>query len=254
MMEMGRDRISVLVATYNGEKYIRKQLGSIVGQLSEEDELIVSDDGSKDGTKKILEEYRERYSFIKVFNGPGKGYIRNFEFLMKQAKNDIILICDQDDCWTQNKVECIKNQFKNHPKAWVILHDAQYIDGKDKPIYGSMFKERCAKNGFFHNWVKSAYYGCCMAIRKEYMEFIIPFPMRIISYDQWIGLYAELHKKSIIINETLIQRRIHEKNETKRRVFFYRLIFRIVIMIYILMLTFRNMNLTRGNKNEDYSR
>ncbi|MGL5086873.1 MAG: glycosyltransferase, partial [Clostridium sp.] len=79
--------ISVCMATYNGEKYLKKQMDSIIKQLTPMDELIISDDGSKDKTLEIIKEYRKKTAIpIKIFNGPQKGVIKNFEFVISKAQ------------------------------------------------------------------------------------------------------------------------------------------------------------------------
>ncbi len=236
---MSKTGVSVVLATYNGEKYLREQLDSILNQLGQDDELIISDDHSKDNTIEIIEEYIKKYPIIKFVKGPGKGYIYNFEFLIKQTEKDIILISDQDDVWMPNKVERVRQEFEKNKDIWVALHDAEYIDETGHALSGQMFKIRNAQKGFFQNWIKSAYYGCCMAFSKEYKNIIMPFPMHLFSYDQWIGLLAELFHKSAFIYEPLIERRLHGNNETTKRGFWYRIAFRLVVMLYTIILAIR---------------
>ena len=98
--------ISVCIATYNGEKYIREQLDSILPQLGLDDEVIISDDSSTDNTLKIIEEYND--CRIKIFSN-NKFYspILNFENALKKAQGDFIFLSDQDDIWKSNKVEVV---------------------------------------------------------------------------------------------------------------------------------------------------
>ena len=106
-----RNSISVCMATYNGEKYIEKQLDSILKNLTNEDELIISDDGSTDNTIDILNKYAKKYKQIVLLEGPRKGVIKNFEYALKYAKKDIIFLSDQDDEWEQDKVEKVIREF-----------------------------------------------------------------------------------------------------------------------------------------------
>ena len=100
--------ISVCVATYNGEKFIREQIESILCQLSSDDEIIVSDDGSTDGTIVIINCIGDKR--IRIIEGPRKhSPTFNFENALKEAKGDYIFLADQDDVWKTNKVEvCMK--------------------------------------------------------------------------------------------------------------------------------------------------
>ena len=115
--------ISVCIATYNGEKYLQEQLNSILVQLSEEDEVVISDDGSKDETCTILKEYAARDSRIKLFKGPGKGVIANFEFAIEQSSGEYIFLADQDDVWLPEKVQTTLAFFENHPKIDLVISD-----------------------------------------------------------------------------------------------------------------------------------
>ena len=94
--------ISVCIATYNGAEYLREQVESILSQLEEEDEIVVSDDSSTDTTIEILQSFGDRR--IKIFKNPAKGFVRNFENALRQAQGDFIFLSDQDDVWLPNKV------------------------------------------------------------------------------------------------------------------------------------------------------
>ena len=101
---MHSDRISVCMACYNGEKYIEEQILSILPQLNESDELIIIDDHSSDNTGKIVQELKDnRIKY--VFNEKNLGVNRSFEKAIKKAKNDYIFMADQDDLWTEGRVE-----------------------------------------------------------------------------------------------------------------------------------------------------
>lgn len=92
------------MATFNGGRYLREQLDSILNQLTLEDELIISDDGSTDETCQIIKEYTQLDNRIKFVEGPRKGVIANFNHAIQQSKGDIIFLADQDDVWLPNKV------------------------------------------------------------------------------------------------------------------------------------------------------
>ena len=100
--------ISVCIATYNGERFIREQIDSILRQLSSDDEIILSDDGSTDDTISIINSIDDKR--IKIIEGPRKhSPTPNFECAMKESKGDYIFLAVQDDVWKPNKVEvCIK--------------------------------------------------------------------------------------------------------------------------------------------------
>ncbi len=203
--------ISVVMTTYNGEKYLGEQIASVLLNLSEEDELIISDDGSKDRTKEILRDYREKDSRIRLYQGPQKGINANFEFALKKAKGDIIFICDQDDIWEKNKKEAVLKAF-SEKKCMALVHDCRVIDDNEEEIIPSFMEYRASGSGALKNIVKNSYIGCCMAFRKELLELIFPIPRHIEMYDQWIGVLADVYGASFFLKERLIRYRRHGEN------------------------------------------
>ena len=222
--------ISVCMATYNGAKYLREQVDSILLQLKEDDELIVSDDGSKDATIEILKSYND--SRIKIFyNRQNHGVNGNFENALIHAKGDYIFLSDQDDVWHQNKVKICVDALKEND---CIIHDCQITDGSLNILSESLLKELGARNGIITNILKNGFTGCCMAFKREVLNSVIPFPKSTRFYhDQWIGLKASLKFKTTYINQSLIYFRRHSTNSssaaTKSRLsyldkIFYRLL------------------------------
>lgn len=201
-------RISVCMATYNGGKYIRQQLESILSQLSADDEVIVSDDGSRDGTLPVIDSFSD--SRIKVFrHGEPHGVIHNFENALMHAEGDYIFLCDQDDIWEMNKVESCLSSLQDN---LLVLHDASLIDKSGYKFRESYFALRHSKTGYLNNLWRNSYIGCCMAFRRELLKYLFPFPRHIEMHDRWIGLQAELHGKTALIHEPLSRYRIHGQN------------------------------------------
>lgn len=217
--------VSIIMATYNGEKYIRNQLDSIIPYMEDEDELLISDDGSTDDTISIINEYKNIDSRIVLVNGPRKGVINNFENAISHTTKEIILFADQDDIWLPEKLPTIKSFFANAPYK-LVLHD-MYMES-DKEINGDRrgvqsFKIRKRRHGVIYNWLFSGYYGCCMAFTKELKNVIYPFSKYTNMYDQWIGLIAEYMGTASFIDKPLIIHRIHGDNLSQKRAFFERL-------------------------------
>ena len=101
---------SVCMATYNGQKYLREQIESILCQLSANDELVISDDHSTDSTVDIIRSYGD--SRIKMYaNELTKGVTHNFENALNKSKGDIIFLADQDDVWLPNKISKMEKKF-----------------------------------------------------------------------------------------------------------------------------------------------
>ena len=205
--------ISVAMATYNGEKYIKDQLDSILKQLSMDDEIIVSDDGSSDDTLKIIKDYND--SRIKVFQGPKKGVKQNFSNAISKCSGKYIFLSDQDDIWIIDKVNLLLEEFEKNNNTCCIVHDACIFDSKtNKIIENSYFKFRNSKKGLIHNIIKNSYIGCCMVFKNELKSYVLPIPNNIKMHDQWIGLIAEKYGEVKFISNALIKYRRHSENVT----------------------------------------
>lgn len=204
--------ISVVLAAYKGEKYIGAQVESIISQLGENDELIISDDFPSGETRNAVADLIENDRRIVYLSGPGRGVIANFEFAISKAKGDYIFLSDQDDVWLDGKINAVMKEFSNG--ADLVLHNAFITDGKLQKTGETAFEINKTEKGFLRNIIKNSYQGCCMAFRSEMKKYILPFPKRIPMHDQWIGLMAEKHGKVSLINEPLILYRRHGGNVT----------------------------------------
>ncbi len=181
--------ISVCMATYNGEKFLKEQVDSILEQLDSNDELVVSDDGSSDSTLKILKGYND--SRIKILsNKEGHGVNKNFENALRNAKGDYIFLADQDDVWLPGKVNhCIEALQHNH----CVVHDAIITDEQLSTLHDSFFETVNAKKGFIHNWIRNGYLGCAMAFQRNLLDVVLPIPDKLpVWHDIWIGAIANL--------------------------------------------------------------
>lgn len=186
--------ISVCMATYNGERFLREQIDSILYQLNLEDELIISDDGSTDGTLEIIASYQD--SRIKLLHHKKKPeyekikYSRNFyyatdnfENALKAAQGDYIFLADQDDVWMENKVdECLKAL-----SIWdCVVHNMEIIDIKNNSLSLSRYTTTPVPNTWFGILWKMRLRGCCLCFRKSVLTDILPFPQKLIAHDYWI--------------------------------------------------------------------
>lgn len=203
--------VSVALAAYNGEKYIAEQLNSILPQLPQDGEIVVSVDPSEDNTKQTVLSFSDCDKRVKCIDGKGKGVIKNFENAILNCQNDIIFLCDQDDAWYENKIERVLKEFENE-SVTLVMHDAQITDGELNVKENSFFERRGTQTGIFKNIIKNSYIGCCMAFKKEMKDFILPFPENLPMHDQWIGLVCEKHGKVSLISEPLIKYRRHGEN------------------------------------------
>ena len=205
--------ISVAIATYNGEKFIKEQLDSILCQIDKQDEIIISDDGSTDDTLNIIKSYDD--DRIRIVNGPHAGVKQNFANAISKSKGKYILLSDQDDIWMKNKVDIILDTFEKE-KCTCILHDNITFDSNtEKIIQHSFFEFRNSRPGILKNIIKNSYMGCCMAFEEKMKEYFLPIPNNIEMHDQWIGIISEKYGKNIFINDKLIKYRRHNNNVTK---------------------------------------
>lgn len=200
--------ISVCMATYNGEKYIKEQLESILCQLASDDEVIISDDGSKDSTLDIIESLHDNR--IKVFENEGRhGVVPNFENAIKRASGDYIFLSDQDDVWAQNKVVIVLSYLKRYD---FISHNAEMIDSEGHSLNIDYFSIRKTQYGFWNNLYRMGYLGCCMAFKRKCLDVVLPFPKDILWHDMWITANLHLYFHGIIIQDCLLRYRRHGNN------------------------------------------
>lgn len=200
--------VSVVIAAYNGEKYIAEQLNSVLSQLEKDDEIVISDDLPSGNTYPSIKELIEKDSRIVYIKGPGKGVIKNFENAIKNAKGDYIFLCDQDDVWLDGKVDAVKKELDGG--ALVVMHDAYITDENLNIKEESFFSYHQTETGYLKNIVRNSYIGCCMAFSAKLKPYILPFPDNLPMHDQWIGLIGEKTGKIRLINKQYIYYRRHE--------------------------------------------
>lgn len=207
-----KTRVSVVLASYNGEKYIEKQLISIINQLEENDEIIVTDDNSTDKTRDIVSAMSKKDSRIKLIDGPCKGYNKNFENGINHSSGEYIFICDQDDEWMDNKVKNVLAAFDDN--TYCIRHDCIVVNDNNEILCESYMNERKANLSYKKNIYKNTFTGCCMCIKREWLLKLLPFPDGVF-YDAWIGILSCKFKKAKLLDDKLIKWCRHEGTVTK---------------------------------------
>ncbi|MBO8210386.1 glycosyltransferase family 2 protein [Acinetobacter nosocomialis] len=207
---MSSIKISVCMATYNGEKYIKEQLLSILTQISETDEVIISDDSSIDNTLEIIKSVND--SRVKVYKNCFRNVVKNFEFSISKATGDIIFLSDQDDIWHPDKVRNYIDQF-NNINIGLVISNLQLIDKNGNEIKREFF-EQGFRGGFLQNLIKNNFIGCSMAFRQELVSKVLPFPNNIPMHDWWIGLIALKTSRVKYIDKKLTYYRRHDNNVT----------------------------------------
>ncbi len=197
--------ISVCMATYNGELFIREQINSILPQLGKSDELIISDDGSTDRTVEIIKGIED--SRIKLLHGNFRDVIKNFGNALSNVSGDFVFLADQDDIWVEGKVKRSLEILKEYD---LVISDSVIVDENLQPLYPSFFDFYGSGKGMLKNVLKSTYFGSCMAFRRSLLRQSLPFPnTREIGHDLWIGLVGEMTGKICFLKEPLIKYRRH---------------------------------------------
>ena len=207
--------ISVCMATFNGGKFIREQLESILSQLPPDAEIIIADDGSTDDTLLVVDSLKE--SRIRVLPAERHlGVIYNFERALRASKGEIVFLADQDDVWLPGKVEMCLAALN---EADLVMHDAFLLGLSDAfesawGRNGKLSDIRTYRSGVVANWWKNSFTGCCMAFRRKVLDKALPFPKNLPMHDQWLGLVAEKYFKVSYVDEPLVDYRQHSSNAT----------------------------------------
>lgn len=212
-------KISVALCTYNGNKYIKEQLESICNQTTKVDEIIISDDGSKDNTLEICHNILSLYgmNYKIVQNKESLKVMKNFQQAFSLCTGDVIFSCDQDDIWKLNKVETVVRCFKQYPKINMIATNATLIDrngdimnlslhdsidmplNNEEEILNSLLKTFCIT-------------GATMAFRRKFQNDFF-YLSNYWLHDGWLALIAALNNSLIYLDDELIEYRLHGNNE-----------------------------------------
>jgi glycosyltransferase involved in cell wall biosynthesis len=234
------------MATFNGEKYIKKQIDSILCQLSSDDEIVVSDDESTDNTIKIIQSYNDiriklflHHKREKLHNkrlASFKLIANNFENTLIHAKGDYIFLSDQDDIWISDKVSVIL-QFLN--KYDMVLSNYSIIDDSDIIIKQCVLDDFQPSFSIIRNIVKNNHLGCCMAFRKEMLSYILPFPENLVGHDIWISSLISYYGTCAYISASLQLYRRHGSNvssstEKSKNDIFIKISYRIYFILHFL--------------------
>ncbi len=216
--DLKNKKILILMATYNGEKYIQDQIESLLKQSYKNWNLIISDDESKDETYRIIMEYSNMYKNIDcIKHTPKDGALGNFNFLIKIAKGkineyDYFMFCDQDDVWLENKVEetlkFMESKEKN--EGILIYTDKQYVD--EKLNYLNANSKKLSQIEFKNIIHQTPAYGCTMMFNKKILENLEDIPKEFINHDHYVLIVAFLIGKIYYLNQKLILYRQHGNN------------------------------------------
>lgn len=220
-----RETISVALCTFNGAEYLEDQLESINAQTLPPDELIISDDGSTDGTIEIAQNFQKRARFpVTIIKNPvNLGVVKNFEQAIQSCAGEYIFLCDQDDVWDKKKVEKQTGVLKNNPQLGYVFSDAVLVDG-DGASVGHLWKRLKISHALIGRFNSDSLFqaeillrrnivtGATMAFRRKCLPCLLPFPAnsKFYIHDGWCALNMSLHGfMGFAMNDCLISYRQH---------------------------------------------
>ena len=209
-----RPRVSVCMASYNGERFIKEQIDSILPQLQDSDELIVVDDASSDRTKEHILQFSDpRIKLIEHVEN--RGVVETFEHAIRCAVGDVLFLCDGDDIWAHDKVAKVLRAFTDSPRAQVVCTGLRLIDESGLPIGDHDYmKNREFSGSLVMNLVRNRFQGSAMAFRSSLLPKFLPIPKRRkFLHDAWIGMCnAITGGDAVYLPEPLLYYRRHSNN------------------------------------------
>lgn len=214
--------ISIALCTYNGEKYLRELIDSILVQTIQAQEIIIVDDGSSDGTMSILQEYAKIYDFIKLFPQPKNlGPVMAFKMAISLTQFQLIFLADQDDIWKPNKIEKMVSKVGSLDQTLplVIYSDLEMINEKGEtvnPSFWEMSDLSPARTTFKNLMYNNVVTGSASMVNDKMKEEIKKTPKGVIMHDHWIGLIAYGFGQYLYTEEKLVKYRIHPNSVTKK--------------------------------------
>jgi len=198
-LHMNENNIDILLAIYNGERYVCEQIASIFNQSYKKWQLIVRDDGSKDKSEIIIKEYAKKYPervqhIIDVPNNLGA--YQNFAKLLEHSDADYVMFSDQDDVWLPDKVE----------KSITLMKEMEKQYSRSMPLLVHTDLQVAQED------LTSVIRGCTVMINRSLANLAQSIPNDAIMHDHWISLIAAAFGKIGFIREPTMIYRLHEKN------------------------------------------
>ncbi len=221
-----KDKISVVLCTYNGEKYITEQLQSIIHQTVPPDEIIICDDRSSDHTIALLDPFlnKDAGPVIQLFhnNNSQLRHVKNFEKGIRLATGDIIFLSDQDDVWDNRKIEVFLQEFEKNKDAGLLFSNADVVDADLNTLRYTLwdyvgftvneFDDLSTQQLLKHLMENPKVTGAALAFKTEFKDKLLPFSS-YIGHDEWLALGFVLFSKIKPINLSLVKYRQHGGNQ-----------------------------------------
>lgn len=248
--------VSVCMTSFNGEKFIKKQILSILNQLSNTDELIISDDESTDTTLEIINSindariklvhHKPDNSDLDKILGGYRVVADNCANALQYVRGDIVFLADQDDLWADNRVYRMCKALEEND---LVMCNYMLINDNDELISQlPIYVRSPISSSFIYNIVKSRFMLCCIAFKTELLHYILPLPANLMSMDQWIGGLATLKGRVAFLSDVYHLYRRHGGNvsctsEKSKNPLHIKIFFRLSMFFKILRRTYlRNHN------------
>lgn len=207
-------KVAVLISTYNGEKYLKEQLDSILNQTYKNIQIIIRDDGSKDSTVEIVKEYQKKHENIILFEKINIGFIRSFFKLLEMSESDYYAFCDQDDVWMENKIELavkLLNEADNSKPNMAFGNSDYYNENMELINEGEKHKTFSFKNSLYECVTQ----GMTMVINQKAKEMIINnLPEKCLFHDWWTYMICSGIGNVLYSDKTVVKYRRFETNAT----------------------------------------
>jgi glycosyltransferase involved in cell wall biosynthesis len=220
--------IGVALCTYNGQRYVGNQIKSILAQTRKPDLILACDDASQDDTVAQLRDCASDTAvpFRIICNSENLGYLRNFEQAIGKCDADIIVLSDQDDCWSPDKLRKLEASFQEDSKAAAVFSDAEIVD-EDLQSFGyglldvlrvSQAERAAARRGDIFPVLlrRNIVAGATLAFRASWKSRVLPLPDGVV-HDEWIALVIAAYGAVRFLPERLIRYRQHGGNEIGAR-------------------------------------
>mgnify|MGYP002608834447 CR=1 FL=1 len=233
-------KVAVLLSTYNGSKYIKEQIDSILSQEGVNIDIYIRDDGSTDETVNIIYEYKSNNIFLTEGKNIGVG--NSFMELLYSVPEiyDYYAFADQDDVWLPNKIEEL-TQFLTKGDYDVVTCNCALTDINLNIIQNEYYTNKSPiDKSVWGNLVKDLWLGCCIAFRREILLATLPFPKKAAAHDLWIALYSQLHFKCGYYPKVLQLYRRHENTVSfaggkSTHKLLYRINYRLYLVYHLLI-------------------
>ncbi len=219
--------VDILLATYNGESFLKQQLDSLLNQSYPYIRILIRDDGSSDSTRQIIEHYQQQFpDKIRFINDDlgNIGVTQNFSTLMQQSTADYICFCDQDDIWFEHKIEVSLKAIQqlengNQQLPCLVYSDMQVINEQNELLYESMWKVHQTHSTYFtfnRLLIYNIPFGCTILFNRALLSMAKPIATNAIFHDHWLALITVVFGRFKAIPQCLMKLRNHANNTSYR--------------------------------------